>query len=146
MILPLVRFHLASLHRSQISQLRICERCRLRQQNPQSVRNFYKQEQTSFSVCSEVITWEAECLFPEQASYLPSMVTDVTLRSPLRTIVIDVKFYRRMLVNRRGGRPKIRANHISSKHVCGTWRGAAESTRMRTEFCCTPQLTAKSFD
>jgi 5-methylcytosine-specific restriction enzyme subunit McrC len=76
------------------------------------VRNFYRQEQTSFSVGSEVITWEAECHIPDQASYLPTMVTDVTLRSPLRTIVIDAKFYRQTLVNRHGGRPKIRSDHL----------------------------------
>jgi 5-methylcytosine-specific restriction enzyme subunit McrC len=76
------------------------------------VRNFYRQEQISFSVGSEVIAWESECPIPDQASYLPSMVTDVTLRSPLRTIVIDAKFYRQTLVSRHGGRPKIRSDHL----------------------------------
>lgn len=76
------------------------------------VSNFYRHEQTAFSVSSEVITWEAECLTPEQAGYLPYMVTDVTLRSPSRTIVIDAKFYRQTFVNRHDGRPKIRSNHL----------------------------------
>ena len=57
------------------------------------VRNFYRREQNQFSVGSEVIPWDMSPDSVGHAAYLPSMLTDVTLRSPTRTIVIDAKFY-----------------------------------------------------
>jgi 5-methylcytosine-specific restriction enzyme subunit McrC len=72
------------------------------------VRNFYRREQNQFSVFgSEGIPWDMSPDSVGHAAYLPSMFTDVTLRSPTRTIVIDAKFYQLMsyLMNmaKRGG-------------------------------------------
>ena len=76
------------------------------------VRNFYRHEQIKFSTGSKVIEWDAFCAEPGHARYLPEMLTDVTLRSPDRTIVIDAKFYKQTLVSRMGGQPKIRSSHL----------------------------------
>jgi 5-methylcytosine-specific restriction enzyme subunit McrC len=76
------------------------------------VRNFYRTEQNFFSVGREEINWDTGSLDPQQASYLPTMRTDVTLRSPFRTIVIDAKFCQETLVSYLGGRPKIQSGHL----------------------------------
>ena len=76
------------------------------------VRNFYRLEQSQFSVGSEVVPWDMGADPLGYAAYLPSMFTDVTLRSPTRTIVIDAKFYRQALVSRLGGQNKVRSAHL----------------------------------
>ncbi|SNR75303.1 5-methylcytosine restriction system specificity protein McrC [Hymenobacter mucosus] len=58
----------------------------------QFVRNFYRLEQRHFRVLSETIQWQAEAA-PEVLSLLPSMVTDTTLDSPERKIILDTKYY-----------------------------------------------------
>ena len=76
------------------------------------VRNFYRREQTLFSVASEVISWDLGSDSLGYINYLPSMLTDVTLRSPARTIVVDAKFYRDSLVSHLGGQKKVRSAHL----------------------------------
>jgi 5-methylcytosine-specific restriction enzyme subunit McrC len=76
------------------------------------VRNFYKQELKTFTVASEVIAWDTDSDLVSHMSYLPSMLTDVTLRSPTRTIVIDAKFYGETLVSHLGGQKKVRSAHL----------------------------------
>jgi 5-methylcytosine-specific restriction enzyme subunit McrC len=76
------------------------------------VRNFYRREQEVFSVASELIAWNIGLESPGYVHYLPSMLTDVTLRSPDRTIVVDAKFYREALVSRHGGQDKVRSDHL----------------------------------
>lgn len=69
------------------------------------VRNFYRHEQSTFtSVGSEMIDWDLEPTEPSFANYLPSMITDVTLRSASTTMVIDTKYYKQTLSNYRGER------------------------------------------
>jgi 5-methylcytosine-specific restriction enzyme subunit McrC len=63
------------------------------------VRNFYRQEQNEFSVGSELIPWDTGPMPLEHENFLPSMRTDVTLRSCSRTVVIDAKFYPQTLVS-----------------------------------------------
>jgi 5-methylcytosine-specific restriction enzyme subunit McrC len=61
------------------------------------VRNFYRQEQNELRVSSERIDWD---ISKEQAvaiELLPSMQTDVTMRSPNRTVIIDTKYYAQTL-------------------------------------------------
>ena len=48
---------------------------------------------------------------PIHATYLPTMRTDVSLRSMHRTIVIDTKYYRQTL-SRYLGNEKIRSDHL----------------------------------
>jgi hypothetical protein len=75
------------------------------------VRNFYRVEQSEFSVRREHIQWDAQALTLESAQYLPEMHTDVTLRSKTRTIVIDTKYYPEALVEHHS-RKKIRSDHL----------------------------------
>lgn len=48
----------------------------------------------------EEIKWEALIPNASDGNYLPTMRTDVTLRSPKRTIVLDTKYYKSTLANR----------------------------------------------
>jgi 5-methylcytosine-specific restriction enzyme subunit McrC len=75
------------------------------------VRNFYRVEQSEFSVRREHIQWDAQALNLESAQYLPEMHTDVTLRSKTRTIVIDTKYYPEALVEHHSQK-KIRSDHL----------------------------------
>jgi 5-methylcytosine-specific restriction enzyme subunit McrC len=76
------------------------------------VRNFYRIEQKEFlSVASENIDWDAVIDDASHKAYLPSMTTDITLRSPGRTIVIDTKFYKETLVSRYDSR-KVWSSHL----------------------------------
>lgn len=78
------------------------------------VRNFYRREQNQFSVFGpEGIPWDMSPDSVGHAAYLPSMFTDVTLRSPTRTIVIDAKFYlQTLVVGRFGSQSKVRSAHL----------------------------------
>ena len=76
------------------------------------VRNFFEREQDHFSVSSELIAWDTGPNPTSHGQYLPSMLTDVTLRSPTRTIVLDAKFYRETLVSHFGGQKKVRSAHL----------------------------------
>ncbi len=77
------------------------------------VRNFFRLEQKRYSVAAETIVWPAVCALPGQIDYLPDMITDVTLRSPNRIIVIDAKFYRQTFaISRFGSAPKVRSGHL----------------------------------
>jgi 5-methylcytosine-specific restriction enzyme subunit McrC len=58
------------------------------------VLNFYRLEQSEYQVKSEAISWQAIPLSNAAADLLPAMRTDVSLRSPTRTIIIDTKFYK----------------------------------------------------
>jgi 5-methylcytosine-specific restriction enzyme subunit McrC len=57
------------------------------------VFNFFKREQTAFKVSSDRIYWKAESASDASLAYLPSMLTDISLRSELRTIIVDAKYY-----------------------------------------------------
>ncbi|MGO4667707.1 5-methylcytosine restriction system specificity protein McrC [Bosea sp. 2RAB26] len=72
------------------------------------LRNFYRTEQALFSVASERITWPVTSSPLSELRYLPDMITDITLRSPARTIIIDAKYYRATFSSGRfGGHPKV---------------------------------------
>jgi 5-methylcytosine-specific restriction enzyme subunit McrC len=76
------------------------------------VRNFYRAEQTEFSVKAEPIQWDAQELTGGSSQYLPEMRTDVTLRSKERTIVIDTKYYAETLAENNYGQKKVRSDHL----------------------------------
>ena len=61
------------------------------------VRNFYRREQTIFKVKSEKIAWQLENEANAQLQYLPIMVTDISLTSRTRQLIIDTKFYKSAL-------------------------------------------------
>ncbi len=57
--------------------------------------NFYKKKQSAYQVSSERISWNATSTTDPELKYLPSMLTDISLRSSERTIVIDAKYYKK---------------------------------------------------
>lgn len=57
------------------------------------VRNFYKIE-TDYTVSSDSIRWKCESDDIEDLEMLPIMLTDITLKSNDRKIIIDTKFYK----------------------------------------------------
>lgn len=59
----------------------------------QFVRNFYRLEQRRFRVLSETIAWQAEAETAEALALLPAMITDTSLESPERKIILDTKYY-----------------------------------------------------
>jgi 5-methylcytosine-specific restriction enzyme subunit McrC len=69
------------------------------------VRNFFRLEQQEYHVGRNRIAWDlsTEPLPATAASFLPTMETDVTLRSGTRTLVIEAKYYRETLTGRYGG-------------------------------------------
>ena len=75
------------------------------------VRNFFKSEQTEYSVGAEYIQWNAQAHDPKNAKFLPAMLTDVTLRSKHRNIIVDTKYYPEAL-QEHYGQQKIRSDHL----------------------------------
>jgi 5-methylcytosine-specific restriction enzyme subunit McrC len=57
------------------------------------VVNFFRREQTRYSVSGERLAWHEFRADPAATTHLPVMRTDVVLRSRYRTILIDCKFY-----------------------------------------------------
>lgn len=76
------------------------------------LRNFYRMEQSHFGVEAEHIRWNAKATNPDHLRLLPTMRTDLTLRSPTRNIVVDAKFYQRTLISHMGGTDKVRSDHL----------------------------------
>lgn len=79
------------------------------------VLNFYRLEQSDFKPTSHKIQWDAQPVSDERTSdldYLPEMETDITLRSPEKTIVIDTKYYSETLVRKYGGSSKVHAGNL----------------------------------
>jgi 5-methylcytosine-specific restriction enzyme subunit McrC len=65
------------------------------------VRNFYRREQTVYNVASEQIRWTLTGANVSQLHLLPMMLTDISLRSDDRTIIIDTKYYSQTLAVKR---------------------------------------------
>jgi 5-methylcytosine-specific restriction enzyme subunit McrC len=61
------------------------------------VRNFLRIERRDLMVASEDLDWIASSEDDPQLSLLPTMRTDITVRSGDRTLVIDTKFYEETL-------------------------------------------------
>tara|TARA_B100000029_G_C17228442_1_gene834455 strand:- start:182 stop:634 length:453 start_codon:yes stop_codon:yes gene_type:complete len=66
------------------------------------VFNFFRREQSEFTVSSERMRWEGVSGASEDVALLPHMRTDISLESPTRKIVIDTKFYSQTLQEYRG--------------------------------------------
>ncbi len=56
--------------------------------------NFYRIEQKKFTVSSDRIYWQFEAIYSNHSDFLPSMLTDISLKSNEQEIIIDAKFYR----------------------------------------------------
>ncbi|MBC6700387.1 5-methylcytosine restriction system specificity protein McrC [Hymenobacter sp. BT190] len=77
----------------------------------QFVRNFYRLEQRQFRVASETIAWQAEAETTEALALLPTMITDTSLESPERKIILDTKYYAASL------RPRYDQQKLISPHL-----------------------------
>jgi 5-methylcytosine-specific restriction enzyme subunit McrC len=75
------------------------------------VRKFFEAEQRMFSVRNRTLVWNAKALDPAHDQYIPEMLTDITLRSKSRTIVIDTKYYKETLREHRG-RKRIKSENL----------------------------------
>lgn len=64
------------------------------------VRNFYKKEQSVFSVRREDIDWFVTPLGESTRQFLPKMQTDLTLESKTRKIIVETKYYKEALSTR----------------------------------------------
>lgn len=76
------------------------------------LRNFYSYELSGFTVSRTQMSWDAEALVPGAMAILPVMETDIVLNSPKRTIVMDAKYYKEVLVGRPGFPRKLRSAHL----------------------------------
>ena len=77
----------------------------------QFVRNFYRREQRQYRVFAETIAWQVEDAVPAALDLLPTMLTDTTLESPARKIILDTKYYAAAL------RPRYDRQRLISPHL-----------------------------
>lgn len=77
----------------------------------QAVRNFYRREQRTYRVFAETIAWQATAPQPADLDLLPTMLTDTTLESPTRKIILDTKYYAAAL------RPRYDRQRLISPHL-----------------------------
>lgn len=57
------------------------------------VFHFFRIERPEYEVKSDIIRWDASSATDPSLVYLPNMRTDICLRRPGRTVVIDAKYY-----------------------------------------------------
>ena len=74
------------------------------------VCNFVRMHRPDCTVGAERIDWDFDTK-PSTPSFLPSMVTDITVRSRNATVVIDTKYYANALSDYRG-RETFRSNNL----------------------------------
>lgn len=76
------------------------------------LRNFFAHEQSTYRLAPSGLQWASAGTIDQAAlKYLPSMRTDVTLRSEKHVIVLDAKFYSKPFSNRYGI-PKIHSANL----------------------------------
>lgn len=97
------------------------------------VANFYKREQTRYSVRPMVLTWDNLTGSAEDRTYLPNMRTDVFLESPRSAILIDCKYYIEAFHN------SSRNLHVRQDHLRQI---TTYADRLREKLASTTQLEA----
>ncbi|MCA3080280.1 MAG: hypothetical protein ING71_15990 [Rhodocyclaceae bacterium] len=75
------------------------------------VLNFFRQHGTGYSAAREIMRWQLDEGGSGDRSLLPTMQTDVTLRSKDHVVVLDAKFYANPFVQFRGG-AKFNSGHL----------------------------------
>jgi 5-methylcytosine-specific restriction enzyme subunit McrC len=75
------------------------------------VRNFYKREQLDYKVSGEIIKWKLMAENKSHMDMLPLMRTDISLKSPLKKIIIDTKFYKEAF-HKSFSNEKINSGHL----------------------------------
>ena len=86
--------------------------------------NFYKVNQSTFSVYSERLSWGASGN-DQDLSLLPYMYTDVTLNSPGRKIILDTKYYKDAF-QANWGKNSFHSSHL---YQLNTYLDCSERTR-----------------
>ena len=79
------------------------------------VFNFLAKEQAEYAVKSDRLRWPATALDLDREvdlDLLPVMDTDISLRSPSRTLIIDTKYYAEVLRAKHDYKPKVRSEHL----------------------------------
>jgi 5-methylcytosine-specific restriction enzyme subunit McrC len=61
------------------------------------VRNFFDRHQSTYRVSAERFRWQKTVAADATLSYVPTMMTDVSMESPTRKLVIETKFYGKAL-------------------------------------------------
>lgn len=59
--------------------------------------NFLRTERSDLAISRDQLRWDASSEDDSALAYLPSMRTDVTVRAPGRTVIIDAKYYEQSL-------------------------------------------------
>ena len=76
------------------------------------LRNFYRAELSGCTVSGTELSWEATAPAETDLAYLPRMLTDITIRSPERVLVIDAKYYQSVLETTRWGAEKLKPANL----------------------------------
>lgn len=61
------------------------------------IRNFYRSERPDLDARKEIIYWQAESQTDPSLKLLPTMETDISVRSLDKTLIIDAKYYSQTL-------------------------------------------------
>lgn len=72
--------------------------------------NFYKLERPDLSIKKEKISWVASSATPADMAHLPTMETDISVRSADKTLIIDAKYYKETLTRHFGNQRVHSAN------------------------------------
>ena len=75
------------------------------------LRNFFQLNRTEYRVRAESPEWCVSDATEHDLALLPRMITDITLRHPDRTIIVDAKFYRKALGQSPYGE-RVRSQHL----------------------------------
>ena len=75
------------------------------------IRNFFQLHRTEYRVRSEAPEWLVTDATEHDLTLLPRMVTDVTLRHPTHTVIVDAKFYKNPLAQSPYGE-RVRSQHL----------------------------------
>ena len=75
------------------------------------IRNFLQLHRNEYRVRSEAPEWLVTDAIEHDLTLLPRMVTDVTLRHPTHTVIVDAKFYKSPLAQSPYGE-RVRSQHL----------------------------------
>jgi 5-methylcytosine-specific restriction enzyme subunit McrC len=75
------------------------------------LRNFFQLHRSEYRVRAESPTWYVSDATQDDLALLPRMITDITLRQPDHTIIVDAKFYRNALAHSPYGE-RVRSQHL----------------------------------
>jgi 5-methylcytosine-specific restriction enzyme subunit McrC len=75
------------------------------------LRNFFRAHLSEYRVRAEQLDWDVAEATEADLTLLPRMLTDITLRSADRTIIVDAKFYKDALAEGPFGK-RVRSQHL----------------------------------